>query len=57
MANRNKTWHSIDIAINASLSAENIKELELKLPDFLESLGISEYNIQVAPVEPDKTNV
>lgn len=47
MANKNKTWHSVNIAINASLSAENIKELELKLPDFLESLGISEYNIQV----------
>lgn len=48
MANKNKTQHSIHVAINARLSAENIKELELKLPDFLESLGISEYNIQVA---------
>lgn len=42
MAKANKSWYNINLS--ARISADEIKALELKLPDLLESLGISEYN-------------
>lgn len=42
MANSEKLWYTIDLA--AKLSKNQIKELEIKLPEFLEFLGISDYH-------------